>query len=425
MVWFIPRLQGRRSEHRRPQAAPRPSLQHLEERCLLDGSFGPWGTPVNLGPAVNSAANDNRPAISKDGLSLYFSSDRPGGSGGLDLWVSQRASAEGPWGTPVNLGGALNSSGEESAPSFSRDGHWLFYHSARPGGLGGTDVWASYRTNVHDDGGWQAPVNLGPGVNSAYDDAGPIPFEDEETGVTTLYFNRNRPGGLGDYDIYASTLNADGSFGPAVLVPELSSPSRDTRIALRHDGREAIIATNRPGGQGGIDLWSSTRETTSDPWGTPVNLGPVVNTAFTDGAAALSSDSTTLYFYSNRPGGAGGDDLYMTTRTKAHGDDADADVALLAQPATHSVRQGSTVLVSTGAGALPTANGARPFTADTGADGLASFTKVTVVGGTRGPHGASRRVVATVPLDFTTGQATDARTGNLGLGPAPGDDGLA
>jgi hypothetical protein len=295
------------------------TLEPLEERCTPDGSFGPWDKPVNLGPVVNSAYNDNRPTISKDDLSLYFSSDRPGGSGGLDLWVSQRASRDDPWGVPKNLGPTINSSAEESAPSLSRDGHWLFFHSARPGGFGGLDLYASYRTNVHDDFGWQPPVNLGPGVNSASDDAGPILFQDEETGVTTLYFNSNRPGGPGDIDIYASTPTADGTFGPAVLVPELSSPSRDTRIALRHDGREAILATNRPGGSGGIDLWVSTRATTTDPWGTPVNLGSVVNTAFTDGAAALSSDSTTLYLYSNRPGGVGGDDLWVTMRKKVPG----------------------------------------------------------------------------------------------------------
>jgi hypothetical protein len=315
----------RRSGPPRPRRAPpRPSVERLEDRLVPDGSFGPWGTPVNLDPdvlhpVVNSPSGELRPGVSKDGLSLYFSSNRPGGQGGEDLWVSQRASTDGPWGAPVNLGSILNSSGDESAPSFSRDGHWLLFHSTGLGGFGDADIWISYRTNIHDDFGWQAPVNLGPGVNSAYTDAGPTLFEDEETGITTLYFNSTRPGGPGGFDIYASTLGADGTFGPAVLVPELSSPARDTRMALRHDGREIIIASDRPGGQGGIDLWVSTRETTLDPWSAPVNLGPVVNTAFTDGAATISSDGQTLFFYSNRPGGVGGNDLYMTTRSKARG----------------------------------------------------------------------------------------------------------
>jgi Tol biopolymer transport system component len=294
------------------------TVEALEDRAL-PSHFGPWGTPVNLGPVVNSPAGELRPGISKDGLSLYFSSNRPGGFGDEDLWVSQRASADDPWGQPVNLGSLINSDGLESAPSFSRDGHWLLYHSTGLGGFGDGDIWASYRTDVHDDFGWQPPVNLGPGVNSPYGDFGPTLFEDEETGVTTLYFNSTRPDGPGGFDIYASTRNADGTFGPAVLVPELSTPARDTRLALRHDGREIIIASDRPGGFGGIDLWVSTRPTTLDPWGTPVNLGSTVNTPFTDGAAALSSDGTTLYFYSNRPGSAG-NDLWVTTRDKVNGD---------------------------------------------------------------------------------------------------------
>src|SRR5262245_26589540 len=100
------------------------------------GNYSDWGTPVNLGGAINSAASDQHPALSKDGLSLYFTSDRPGGFGGLDLWVSQRESEEAPWGAPVNLGPTVNSGATDMAPAFSPDGHHLYFHSDRPGGLG-------------------------------------------------------------------------------------------------------------------------------------------------------------------------------------------------------------------------------------------------------------------------------------------------
>src|SRR5262249_53486197 len=82
----------------------RPAVEPLEDRCVLAGSFGPWGTPVTLGPAVNSPANDQPPAISPDGLSLYITSNRPGGYGSFDLWVSHRATPDDDWGPPVNLG---------------------------------------------------------------------------------------------------------------------------------------------------------------------------------------------------------------------------------------------------------------------------------------------------------------------------------
>jgi len=289
--------------------------------------YSDWSTPVNLGPVINTGYNDQHPALSKDGLSLYFTSSRPGGFGADDLWVSQRASTDDPWGPPQNLGPVINTGAVEFSPAFSRDGHWLFFHSDRPGGFGGLDIWTSYREHVHDDFGWQPPVNLGPGVNSPFDDAGPTFFQDDQTGIVTLYFTSlNRPGGLGDWDIYASMLGPDGTFGAASLVAELSAPGnantgRDTRTAIRHDGLEIFFTSNRPGGIGSGDLWVSTRATTLDAWSVPVNVGPSVNTSFFDGAPALSSDGETLFFYSNRPGGFGANDLYMSTRHKVHGNE--------------------------------------------------------------------------------------------------------
>jgi Tol biopolymer transport system component len=295
---------------------------------IAQPKYSNWSEPVNLGPVINSPYNDQHPALSKDGLSLYITSNRPGGQGADDIWVSQRASVDDAWGPPQNLGPVINTAAVDFSPAFSRDGHWLFFNSNRPGGYGGFDIWVSYRVDVHDDFAWQTPINLGPGVNTSFDESGPTLFEDEETGITTLYFTSlNRPGGLGDWDIYASVVGPDGIFGPASLVVELSVPGtpatgRDTRTAIRHDGLEIIFTSNRPGGAGSGDLWVSTRATTLDPWSTPVNLGPPVNTASFEGAPALSSDAETLLFYSDRPGGFGGNDLYMTTRHKLSGKDA-------------------------------------------------------------------------------------------------------
>ena len=117
----------------------------------------------------------------------------------------------------------------------------------------------------------------------------------------------------------SSALAADGSVGPAVLVAELSSPQNDARPNLRHDGREIFFYSNRPGSIGGTDLWTSTRATTADAWSTPVNLAGTVNTGDVELHPALSSDNETLFFASNRPGGFGNLDIYMTTRTKARG----------------------------------------------------------------------------------------------------------
>jgi hypothetical protein len=281
--------------------------------------FSDWSAPVNLGPSVNSPFNDFAPAISKNGLSLYFSSDRPGGLGPSDIWVSQRNSRDDPWGVPVNLGPPVNTSFGERAPNFSRDGHWMFFVSDRPGGVGGDDIWVSWRTNIHDDFGWQPPINLGAGVNTATFDAGATFFENDEAGTPLLFFGSTRAGGPGGEDIYVSAQTADGSFGPATLVSELSSPQSDRRPTIRFDGLEIIFFSNRPGTLGGADLWASTRETVFDSWSVPVNLGPVVNSTSNEAPSYLSSDGRILILTSDRPGGFGAGDLYVTTRQRGGG----------------------------------------------------------------------------------------------------------
>jgi hypothetical protein len=317
------------------------------------GPFGPWSTPRNLGAVVNQSRTtdlNTHPGISKNGLSLYISSTRPGGVNGanignnstgfLELWVSQRTNLEAPWGAPVNLDAfnavpVINSIGSPTyAPNFSGDGHLLFFSSPRPGGLRGADLYVSRRKNKHDDFGWQAPVNLGPVINSPQDDEASTYFEDEETGIIVVYFASTRPGGPvgsppGSEHIYVSTLGDDGSFGPAVLVPELSSPYNETRTAIRRDGLEFFLTSTRPNGLiGKNDIWVSTRDSTLDPWSTPVNLGPTVNfPGYITGAPALSSDGTTLYCYSTRPGGFGVRDLYITTREKLRNDETDEEVS--------------------------------------------------------------------------------------------------
>jgi WD40-like Beta Propeller Repeat len=282
--------------------------------------YSDWSTPVSLGPVINSASSDQGPAISKNGLSLYYHSNRPGGFGGFDIYVSQRVSVDDPWGSPVNLGPFVNTAFDEGNPAFSRDGHLLFFQSLRPGGLGGIDLWVSRRNHTHDDFDWEPAVNLGSGVNSSADENAPTYFENDEQNVVQLYFVSNRLGGLGGQDIYLSNQTLDGSFGPAALVPELSTSSTDSRPSIRYDGLEVVFQSNRAGSlSSALDLWVATRESALDAWSAPVNLGSTINTTSIDNNANLSSDRMTLFFSSDRPGGLGGLDLYMTTRERLRG----------------------------------------------------------------------------------------------------------
>jgi hypothetical protein len=284
--------------------------------------FTAWSAPVNLGPVVNSDAADIEVTISKDGLSLYFASDRAGGFGRQDIWVSRRASVDDPWGAPQNLGPMINTASDDRAPMLTVDGHRLFFSSDRGGG---SEVYLSRRRDKRDSFGWRPPENVGAAVNSA--GAGlPFYFEDPVTGTATLFFNSGRPGGLGSTDIYASTLQPDETFGPAVLVPELSSPLRDAKVSIRRDGLELFLTSDRTGTLGSFDVWVATRATTNDPWSTPVNLGPVVNSTADEGRIALSFDGTTLYVMGTRPGGVGRQDIWMSTRTRSGDDNDDADI---------------------------------------------------------------------------------------------------
>ena len=281
-------------------------------------TYSHWTEPVNLGAVVNSAFMDYGPAISKDGLSLYFSSDRPGGFGGPDIWVSQRASLEASWGAPVNLGQVINTENNEAVPALSRDEHWLFFQSIRPDGLGGNDIWVSYREDTKNDLGWQQPMNLGSAVNTSFNEQGARYFQNDDAGTPLLFFNSDRPHGLGGSDFYVIQILPDGSLSPANLVTELSSPASDSAASVRFDGLEVVFSSNRPGSFGGLDLWVALRETVFHRWSTPTNLGPLVNSVEDDQNPYIAEDRETLYFASNRPGGFGQLDLYVTTRTKQH-----------------------------------------------------------------------------------------------------------
>jgi serine/threonine protein kinase len=162
-----------------------------------------WGPQVNLGPVVNSSADETCPAISSDGLELYFSGRRPvgayvrsGGYGDADLWVTKRATRNDPWGEPVNLGPVVNSAHQDARPYLSADGLLLFFDSQRPGGYGQGDLYVTRRATV--SGPWGKPVNLGPVVNSSAFEH----FACMSADGSTLYWTCQRPGGYGSHDIW-------------------------------------------------------------------------------------------------------------------------------------------------------------------------------------------------------------------------------
>jgi len=297
-------------------------------------NFSAWSEPVSLGFPIDATGfNDQQPALSKDGLSLYFASTRPEPSGLslTNIWVSQRACDDDscPWGTPVSLGPTVNTSVSDFAPVLSRDGHYLFLASGRSGGgsQGSSDIWVSRRTNVHDDFGWGTPVNVGPGINTAGFEGGPAYFENDDLGVPQLYFNHNDAPSNAGGDIYVSEQAADGSWSRASPVVELNSAASDQRPSVAHSGLDIYFFSNREGsvrdGSGALstDIWVSTRESVRDPWSTPTNLGLPINTSAPEVHPFIFSNGRTEELYFVRTVSTGDNDIFVSRRTRGGRED--------------------------------------------------------------------------------------------------------
>lgn len=288
-------------------------------------TFSEWSTAIRVEDIpgthamFNTAAAEGCPFVSRDGRSFFMASTRPGGLGGLDIWISTRASADDPWGEPVNAGAPINSPHNDFCPTLARDGHTFMFVSNRPGGCGGGDI---YTSEYSEGNGFSDPENLGCAVNSAADEQSPFPSPNDGGGPV-LYFSSFRAGGYaadpvgavtGDSDIYSSEWHG-GRYGPAELVGGVNTAADDAQPNVRRDGLEMFFYSTRVGTLGGPDIYTSTRSRNAVSWDEPVNLGPAVNGAAGESRPSLSWDGTTLYFGSTRPGGEGGSDIYVTYRS--------------------------------------------------------------------------------------------------------------
>lgn len=272
----------------------------------------PWSDAVRLDAPVNSpTANDQGPALSSDGLALYFCSNRSG-SLGNDLWASRRASEDDPWGTPANLGPDVNSSGGDCGPSLSQDGLLMFFTSNRAGGAGGNDIYMTSRTDPTDDFSWGAPVRLGSEVNTTATEFSPFVTKRADDGTAELYFERGSSNVA--TDIFVVTVDASGAtLGPAVAVTELNSGDADGRPTVRFDGREILLHSNRDGRGGDFDLFVSTRQSPNHPWSTPVPVDGVNAPApIHEIHPYLARDARTVVFVR---GQGLANDIWMATRT--------------------------------------------------------------------------------------------------------------
>jgi len=249
-------------------------LAGLDAPARADFTFG---APLNIQstfPSLDPTPDEYLDCFSADGLEVYFGSVHKGGQGGADLWVYKRASVEDDWGPPENLGPIVNTKSNDRGASITGDGLELYFTSNRPGGYGNADIYVTRRATRTSP--WGPATNLGPKVNGSFGNIWPMVSPDG----LELYVSSNRPGSLGECDLYVSkrATTQDLWGDPVNLGPAVNGPFPELINRLSPDGRLLFFESPRPGGfaQYG-EGYVARRSSRSAPWQPAVNLGPLVN----------------------------------------------------------------------------------------------------------------------------------------------------
>ncbi len=208
-----------------------------------------WTSPIPLSNNINTSKyNEGAQSISADGRYLFFTGcNRPDGLGRCDIYVSHKRGTE--WSEPFNLGAPINTTFWESQPAISPDGNTLYFVSNRPGGLGGYDIWKS---TLKTDGFWSTPKNLGPEINTPYDEHTPFIHPDGKT----LYFSSDGWPGMGNKDIFISRIDEDGKWSkPENLGYPINTFNEETGLIVSPDGTFGLFSSNLKGGFGDMDIY--------------------------------------------------------------------------------------------------------------------------------------------------------------------------
>jgi outer membrane protein OmpA-like peptidoglycan-associated protein len=209
---------------------------------------GKWQTATYLSDKINSQFNEGALSLSQDGKIIFFTGcNRPDGLGRCDIYITQKKGND--WSKPFDISPPVNTAGWESQPSISSDGRTLYFVSNRKGGYGGYDIWKS----TLSEKGWSEPENLGPNINTPYDEQSPFIHPDD----STLYFCSNGWPGMGGKDLFVSRLGKDGKWQkPENLGYPINSSGDENGLTLTANGTYAFFSSNNLNGSGGFDIYT-------------------------------------------------------------------------------------------------------------------------------------------------------------------------
>lgn len=209
---------------------------------------GNWTMAERVSEPLNSNDNEGAQCISQDGRFIVFTICGEGGLGSCDLYWSKKIGDR--WSKPRNLGAAVNSRYWDSQPSFSIDGKTLYFTSNRPGGKGGKDIW---KTTLNENGRWNKAVNLGNSINTTQDETCPFIHYDDQT----LYFASNGHIGMGGFDIFYSRKLNDTTWSmPTNIGYPINTSGEEMNLIVGASGNTAIFSSDKLDGYGGQDLYS-------------------------------------------------------------------------------------------------------------------------------------------------------------------------